>query len=153
MQGERGKTHTILLMAACSAIYSQNVNRCIPSSVIIFAGDDHYENALSSYPPPPPPCSLFLSLCTPLSISCYPPVVSLSIYIYIYLFFLPLSLSLFLPFKVATGMAAARESTNKLAGELGRLLAVVQTNRSELDSHVKSSQAFIRMAADQQVIN
>lgn len=54
-------------------------------------------------------------------------------------------------FKLNHEMKAVRDTTGGLAGELASLLAVVHNNRSELDSHVKSSQAFIRMAADHQV--
>lgn len=53
--------------------------------------------------------------------------------------------------KLNNEMKAVRDTTGGLAGEQARLLAVVHNNKSELDSHVKSSQAFIRMAADQQV--
>lgn len=63
-----------------------------------------------------------------------------------------LCFNLCVSFKLNNEMKAVRETTGGLAGELGKLLSVVQTNRSELDSHVKSSQAFIRMAADQQVL-
>eukprot|EP00752_Nemacystus_decipiens_P016768 g15005.t1 len=52
--------------------------------------------------------------------------------------------------KLNNEMKAVRDTADGLAGELAGLLAVVQKNRSELDSHVKSSKAFIRMAADQQ---
>eukprot|EP00903_Cladosiphon_okamuranus_P010191 g9650.t1 len=52
--------------------------------------------------------------------------------------------------KLNNEMRAVRETAGGLAGELASLLSVVHSNRSELDSHVKSSQAFMRMAADQQ---
>ncbi|CAM9153187.1 unnamed protein product, partial [Hapterophycus canaliculatus] len=51
--------------------------------------------------------------------------------------------------KVVSEIAAVRETTGGLAGELGRLLSVINNNHSELKSHVTSSQAFIKMAADQ----
>lgn len=64
----------------------------------------------------------------------------------------PCLLVVFVFLKISSEMAVARESTNKLAGELGKLLVVVKNNQCELDSHVKSSQAFIKMAAEQQVV-
>ena len=52
---------------------------------------------------------------------------------------------------MAEEIKAVRASTGGLGGELKRLLAVVTSNHSELESHVKSSESFFRKATDQQV--
>ncbi|CAB1118783.1 unnamed protein product [Ectocarpus sp. CCAP 1310/34] len=46
--------------------------------------------------------------------------------------------------------AQVRQSARELSGEVDKLLALVQKNHTEFDSHVKSSRTFIKMATDQQ---
>ncbi|CAN0150297.1 unnamed protein product, partial [Ectocarpus sp. 4 AP-2014] len=52
--------------------------------------------------------------------------------------------------KISKEITAVRQSARELSGEVDKLLTLVQKNHTEFDSHVKSSRAFIKMAADQQ---
>ncbi|CAM9223121.1 unnamed protein product, partial [Ectocarpus sp. 6 AP-2014] len=52
--------------------------------------------------------------------------------------------------KINKEITAVRQSARELSGEVDKLQTLVQKNHTEFDSHVKSSRAFIKMAADQQ---
>ncbi|CBJ33731.1 myosin-like antigen [Ectocarpus siliculosus] len=52
--------------------------------------------------------------------------------------------------KINKEITAVRQSARELSGEVDKLQTLVQKNHTEFDSHVMSSRAFIKMAADQQ---